>query len=222
MIIKIVRHKPDKIFFNFLGTKKGILNSMGFALVTLSFGLVYIIVFWEYFEILWDLMSLLRSDFFTSNPGALEDWVNDLIIKEPSAFSLIFTAIYSIIILIISLRISFATYIIADSDLNVFEALKKSWNITRGNWWRIFFFPLSFILWIFAIIFTFGLAIIYVGPYIAIAQGALYDALLLESGEEIDSGNVEPITVEDLTDENALDEKEDTFDKNDPFENYYE
>lgn len=222
MIIKIVRHKSDKIFIGFLGTKKGILSSMGFALVTMSFGLVYIFVFWEYFTVLWDVMKLLQTDFFTSNPDAIEDWLNSIIVKEPSALSLIFTALYTIIILIVTVRISFTTYIIADSDLNVFEALKKSWNITRGNWWRIFFFPLSFILWIFAIIFTFGLAIIYVGPYIAIAHGALYNALLLESGEEIDLGHVETIIQEVLTDENALDEKEDTFDKKDPFENYYE
>jgi len=222
MIIKVVRHNSDKIFVGFLGTKNGIFNSIGFALITFSFGLVYILIFWDYFVIFWDFLALFQNDFFTSNPDVIENWFNNQTISEPSATSILIAAIYTIIILIITVRISFTTYIIADSDLNLIEALKKSWKLTRGNWWRIVFFPLSFILWIFAIIFTFGLAIIYVGPYIAIAQGALYDSLLLENGEEIDLGVSQNIIKEDITDETALDKKEDTFDKNDPFENYYE
>lgn len=222
MIIKVVRHRSDKIFINFLGSKKGILSSIVFALITFSFGLVYIIIFWDYFVVAWDFMILFQTDFFASDVNALENWVNGLSIEEPSALSIIISALYSILIIFITVRISFTAYIIADSDLNILEALKKSWKITKRNWWRIFFFPLSFILWISAIIFSLGLAMIYVIPYITISQGALYDALLSESGEEIDSGNTESIVKEALTDETALDEKEDTFDRKDPFENYYE
>lgn len=222
MIIKIVRFKSDKIFTAFLGTKKGIINSMGFAVITLSFGLVYFLFFWKYFEILWDLLRIMQTQAFIENPNAIEAWANSITFPEPSFISIILSMIYTVFIIVISVRISFTTYIIADSDLTLLEAIKKSWKITRGNWWRIVIFPLSFIPWIFAIIFTLGLAVIYVGPYIAIAHGAFYDALLLEQGEVIDSINLETNVLEDSTDENALDEKKDTFDKHDPFENYYE
>lgn len=220
MVIKIVRFKPDKIFNNFLGSKKGIFSSMGFVLITLSFGLVYVIIFWQYFELVWRFMEILPADYFVSDPDALEAWVNSQTITEPSSWSLIIAVVYSLFVMIITVRISFTAYIIADSDLKFIDAMKKSWRITRGNWWRIVFFPLSFILWFFAVIFSFGLAIIYVGPYLAISQGALYDALLLESGEEIESSKEDNLSTENITDESALDESKDTFDKEDPFENY--
>ena len=222
MVIKIVRHKPDDIFVKFLGTKKGILNSIGFAVLSSLLVLVYVIIFWEYFMIMWDLIKIMPADYFASDPAALESWIDDQVFNEPSTFALIASLIYSVFLIFVSVRISFTTYIIADLDLNLLDAMKKSWKITKGNWWRIVFFPLSFILWLFAVIFTFGLAIIYVGPYMTIAQGSFYDNLLFENGEHPDSGEKAPSIKKSLTDENALDVDKTTFDKEDPFENYYE
>lgn len=222
MVIKVVRYNPDKIFVKFFGTQKGILNSLGFALFTVLVSAGYLIIFWDYFALLWDLMRVMPADYFVSDPEALENWANDQVIKDPSIILFIISGIYSLIIIIVSVKLSFTPYIIADSDLSFIEAMKKSWKISKGNWWRIVFFPLSFILWLLLCVFTLGIALIYVIPYMTIAHGAFYDELLIESGEEIKSGINKTAIKTQLTDENALDEDKNEFDKSDPFENYYE
>ena len=224
MVIKIVRFKSDEIFKNFFGTKNGILNSIAFSIFSIVFVSGYVIIFWDYFILAWDFIQIMPSDYFASDPDALEAWFNNQVINKPSIGAIVVSIIYSIIIIIISIWISFTKYVIADSDLNMIDAMKRSWKITSGNWWRILIFPFSFILWSFAVIFTLGIAVIYVGPYITISYGALYDQLLVENGfgDSIESGiNVTPVK-EDLTDEFALDEDKDEFDKKDPFEDYYE
>jgi uncharacterized membrane protein len=222
MVLKIVRFNPDKIFIKFFGTQKGILNSLGFALFTVLISAGYIIIFWDYFALLWDLMRIMPADYFVSDPEALENWANDQVIKDPSILLFMISGIYSLIVIIVTVRLSFTQYIIADSDLDFIEAMKKSWKISKGNWWRIVFFPLSFILWLLLSVFTIGIALIYVIPYMTIAHGAFYDELLIESGEVIESGFKKPTVNIPLTDENALDEDKNEFDKSDPFENYYE
>ena len=222
MVLKIVRYKPDKIFVKFLGTKKGILSSLGFALFSILISMGYIIIFWDYFALLWDLMRIMPADYFVSDPEVFENWANDQVIKDPSILLFMISGIYTLIVIIVSVKLSFTTYIIADTDLDFIEAMKKSWKISKGNWWRIVFFPLSFILWILLSVVTFGIALIYVIPYMTIAQGAFYNELLLESGEVIESGINKIAVKTQLTDENALDVDKNEFDKNDPFENYYE
>ena len=222
MVLKIVRYNPDKIFVKFFGTSKGILNSLGFALITVLISAGYIVIFWDYFALLWDLMRIMPTDYFVSNPEAFENWANDQVIKDPTVLLFIISGIYSLIVIIISVRFSFTTYIIADSDLGFIEAMKKSWKISKGNWWRIVFFPISFILWLLLCIVTIGIALIYVIPYMTIAHGAFYDELLLENGDVIESGTNKKAVKAQLTDEDALDEDKNEFDKSDPFENYYE
>ncbi len=220
MLVKISRFKADKIFNNFLGTKKGILSALGWGFFTFLISSVYIFVYWDYVIFFLDLVDFMSSELYLENPEIIDSFINNYVITYPTVPTIIATFIYSIVIIIISLRFSFALYIIGDTDENIIEALRKSWAITRGNWWRIFFFPLSFILWIFAVIFTFGIAMIYVTPYMAVAHASLYNHLLKESDYEFDDDVI--TRVKDTTDEGALDIEEDKFDKKDPFSDYYE
>lgn len=222
MVIKISRFKSNKIFNDFIGTKKGILNSMGYALVSVLLISGYIVIFWDYIILAFDFMEVVTTDYYVSNPDALEDWVRDYPISTPSLTILYLTFIYSIFVIFVSVRLTYTMFIIADSDIRFYDAMKKSWNLTKGNWWRVFFFPLSFILWFLLVIITLGIAIVYVGPYMTISQGSFYNHLLKESGEEIEIGNKKIDLKVNITDESALDENKDTFDKEDPFENYYE
>ena len=220
MLIKISRFKSDKIFTNFLGTKKGILSALGWGLfVSLIFS-VYLYIYWDYVLFFFDLIAFISSEAYLNNPDTLGSYIENYVIGAPTTKTLIISTVYSIFVIIITIRFSFALYIIGDTDENIFEALKKSWLITSGNWWRLFFFPLSFLLWIFAVIFTFGLAIIYVTPYMAVAQASMYNRLLKESEFEFDDGVINKVV--DSTDENALDDDENKFDKKDPFGDYYE
>lgn len=217
MIIKITRFKSDKIFMDFFGTKKGIISSLGFGLFSLIYTLGYLVFFWDYFVFAWDLFDLFSGDYNTADPNLISNFIENNPLKAPTLFAIIGSSIYSIVVIFISIKLSFTTYVIADSDSSLIESMKKSWELTKGNWWRITFFPLSFILWIFAIMFTFGLAIIYFVPYLAVSYGALYNTLLKEKGFDYDHGPLATPSTP-TTNEFALDVEENMFDRKDPFE----
>lgn len=219
MLIKISRYKSDKIFNDFFGTKKGIFSSLAWGLISLLSLVVYIIIFWEYIVFFWEAFDLVQTTEYLENPEILELFINNYIFPELSTLAIIIAIVYSFIIIILSIRFSFALHIVADTNVNILEALKKSWRITKGNWWRVFFFPLSFILWAFAVTITLGLAIVYVVPYKAVSHASLYNHLLKEQGINFDDGVKRE--VETVEDENALDNDEKQFDKEDPFSDYY-
>ena len=220
MIIKVSRFRADKIFNNFLGTKKGVLNSLGFAVFSVLLSLGYILLFWDYYIFVWDLFQFVPPESLVGNPELIESFIADYTFTHPSVFNILLAAIYSIFVLIVSVRLSYTAFVIADSNSSLIESIKKSWSITKGNFWRILFFPLSFILWIIPGIFTFGLVMIYVGPYMTIANACLYNNLLKEHGEDFDDG-IKRKVVDTITDDKALDIDKDIFDKSDPFDNYY-
>lgn len=221
MIIKISRHKHDKIFINFFGSKKGIISAILFALLSVVYASGYLVFFWDYFVFGWDFINIIPDNYSMVNPELIENFILDYGLKAPTLFSLVGSFIYTIMIIIISVRLSFTIYIIADSDFSLIDSVKRSWELTKGNWWRVFFFPLSFILWMFAILFSFGLAIIYVGPYMSISYGSFYNSLLQESGFGYDESSITKIE-DPITDENALDDEDNMFDKKDPFDSYSE
>lgn len=180
---------------------------------------VYLYIYWDYIIFFNDLIDLITSEIYFDNPEILDSFIKEYVIDDISSAALIFSSIFSLFVMIITIRFSFTLYIIGDTDENLLEALKKSWTITRGNWWRLFFFPLSFLLWFFAIIFTLGLALIYVTPYIKVAHASMYNHLLKENEFIFDDGFSRK--RDDLTDDSALDEKQSKFDEKDPFDVYY-
>lgn len=219
MLVKITRYKSDTIFMRFFGTKKGILSTLGWGLLSSLILGVYLYIYWDYIIFFNDLIDLITSEIYFDNPEILDSFIKEYVIDDISSAAVIFSSIFSLFVMIITIRFSFTLYIIGDTDENLLEALKKSWTITRGNWWRLFFFPLSFLLWFFAIIFTLGLALIYVTPYIKVAHASMYNHLLKENEFIFDDGFSRK--RDDLTDDSALDEKQSKFDEKDPFDVYY-
>ena len=71
---------------------------------------------------------------------------------------------------------SMVHYVMADHpDMTASEALRESKEIMKGNKWRLFCLALSFIGWeILAVIFTFGIGLLWVVPYQEAAIAALY------------------------------------------------
>ena len=110
--------------------------------------------------------------------------------------------------------------------MGVFEAMGESWKITGGNWFRVFFFGLSFIGWILLGILTCGiLLIVYVTPYMTVAKAYLYNSLLEENGEDVDyyqyNPEQKPSTLNSTaTDSNDPLETTPIFDDKDPFDYY--
>ena len=82
-----------------------------------------------------------------------------------------------------ALAYSQARYLAAEHPhLDAMEAISLSKKITNGHKGEIFVFYLSFLGWLFLSLFTFGLLyVLYVGPYMEIAQAGLYEELKNEA-----------------------------------------
>ncbi|MDR3209188.1 MAG: DUF975 family protein [Oscillospiraceae bacterium] len=100
--------------------------------------------------------------------SALDILVNAVLLN---IFIEVFTFLWSLLLfvpgIIKGISYSFAPYILAEHpELSAMEALNASKELTQGHKMDIFVLGLSFILWGLLVSVTFGLAIIYVGPYV--------------------------------------------------------
>ena len=97
----------------------------------------------------------------------------------------------------ILMRISMAEYIAVDMAKNitgaysdykdkplfvkVLSAIKESWNLTRGRVSQMILLAFSLIGWVFLLIITLGLAILFVQPYFLMVQFSLYQEFVAQS-----------------------------------------
>lgn len=92
-----------------------------------------------------------------------------------------FVTLWSVLLLIpgiiAALGYSMVSYLIADGSLDVWGTLKESQEMMKGYKWDYFIFNLSFLGWIILGMLTFGIAFIYVIPYINIANTLYYEEL---------------------------------------------
>ncbi|MDD3224591.1 MAG: DUF975 family protein [Clostridium sp.] len=91
------------------------------------------------------------------------------------------TVILAIILLValcyVSLRLFSSIYLIAEENVGVIKAIKKSWVITKGNVFKLFLLPLSFLGWSLLI-----LPIIIIGIILAIVLKEVYFPMILFGG----------------------------------------
>lgn len=98
-------------------------------------------------------------------------WLNILM----GFFTFLWTLLLWIPGVIKSLSYSAAPWILAESpELTASEALNKSKRVMNGYKWDLFILELSFIPWYILVIFTFGLASIYVTPYREVTLANFY------------------------------------------------
>lgn len=71
----------------------------------------------------------------------------------------------------------FTAYILKDEKINIFSAMKKSMTLMKGHYVELFKLDISNLGWYVLMIFTFGIAGIYVKPYTAIIYAEFYDYL---------------------------------------------
>lgn len=79
--------------------------------------------------------------------------------------------------IILELAYGMMYYVYADKEESLKETLSGSRELMKGYKWDYFIFELSFIGWILLIGFTFGIAMIWVMPFILIAQTLYYEEL---------------------------------------------
>lgn len=89
--------------------------------------------------------------------------------------------ISSISNLFFSIIFSQLQYIVADKqDISLIEAIKKSISIIKNYIWDYILLSLSFIGWMLLVGFTFGIAYIWVGPYIQLTFTNFYEYIKMD------------------------------------------
>ena len=80
--------------------------------------------------------------------------------------------------IIAALGLSLVAFVIADNpELTTTDALRKTWEITKGHKVEIFVFILSFIGWEILGCLTLGILYIWLAPYMTIASTLVYESL---------------------------------------------
>jgi len=68
-----------------------------------------------------------------------------------------------------------------DQEIGAIDAMKKSWELTNGHKWDLFWLFLSFIGWIILSLLTFGLGFLLLYPYMYSALAHYYEDLRAKS-----------------------------------------
>lgn len=76
------------------------------------------------------------------------------------------------------------------------ELVEESEKLMNGNRWRLFCLELSFIGWIILAGFTFGIGMLWLMPYMAIAQIIFYEVLVGKKSDTVEATVTEPATEE--------------------------
>lgn len=79
--------------------------------------------------------------------------------------------------IIAAIAYSKVTYLMADDEEIGYNTIMKSKKMMQGYKWDYVVFELSFILWILLVIVTFGIAIVYVAPYMTVSEAIYYEQL---------------------------------------------
>ena len=77
--------------------------------------------------------------------------------------------------IILALAYAMVNFVILDTNLSGIDPLKKSREIMKGHKWEYFVFGLSFIGWCLLIAPTFGLIMIWLFPYMIVANAMFYE-----------------------------------------------
>ena len=84
--------------------------------------------------------------------------------------------------IIFACRLAFVPYLVVDQEMDVMDALRVSWDMTRGYGWQIFFMGLLAVPVVIA-----GLLLLFVGIFVSImwittAFAVMYHAVALKNG----------------------------------------
>lgn len=102
-------------------------------------------------------------------------WVTNFCI---GLFTFLWSLLFFIPGIVKSYSYSMAPYIIAENpDVSATEAITMSRRMMDGHKWELFVLDLSFIGWWLLCCITFGLASIYVAPYMAVTRVNFYDSI---------------------------------------------
>ena len=79
------------------------------------------------------------------------------------------------------IRLSFAQYLVVDKNINPLQAVKKSWQITRGNMWEVIYLFIIFFIMMIAGALCIGIGLLFVLPVIYFATIDAYKQMIGEA-----------------------------------------
>lgn len=96
-------------------------------------------------------------------------------LKDSQQIVLMVTSIMGIANVVFAILFSQVEYIVADKkNVSLIEAIRKSIYLMKGNLIEFIIFELSFIGWIFLVGITFGIATVWVAPYMNLCYANFY------------------------------------------------
>lgn len=141
------------------------------------------------YEILWSLMFIVPVAIILIISVASVEAEN--ISTLAMLFMILVLIIVFMVLAIILFRYSMSFYIYFDNpELTASQVIKKSIDMMEGNQFRLFKLYLSFILWFLLAIFTFGLAMIWITPYMQAATAVFYEDLNDKGFNNTDINNI--------------------------------
>ena len=127
------------------------------------------------------ILNFVRNGKFDTNDiinCVKEKWV-DLLVASILVYVIVFlcTLLFVVPGIIMGFAYAMVTYIIIDSDTKGSDSLKKSREMMKGYKWNYFVFYLSFLGWILLTPFTLGILLVWLYPYMTVADAIYYDEL---------------------------------------------
>ena len=127
------------------------------------------------------ILNFVRTGKFNSNDildCVKEKWLNILIATVLVA---VLVGVCSMLLvvpgIIMALALMMVTYLVVDTDISGADAIKKSMEMMKGHKWNYFVYTLSFIGWLLLVPFTFGILMIWLYPYMTVANALYYEKL---------------------------------------------
>ena len=107
-----------------------------------------------------------------------EKWVN-ILVASILMWLVVMAGLMLFVIpgIILAFAYAMVAYIVVDTDLNGVDSMKKSREMMKGYKWNYFIFGLSFLGWFLLVPFTIGLLLIWLIPYITVADALYYEKL---------------------------------------------
>ncbi|HER08985.1 MAG TPA: hypothetical protein ENO20_08760 [Bacteroides sp.] len=84
--------------------------------------------------------------------------------------------------IIFACRLAFVPYLVIDEEMDVMDALRTSWDMTRGYGWQIFFMGFLAIFIVLAGLIALFVGVIISVMWISAAFAAIYYAVVLQNG----------------------------------------
>ena len=150
----------------------------GNAIILLIIGIIFGIATIAYKKYVLNFTRDGKCDFNDIINCMKEKWLN-ILLTEVLVGILVFLASLLFVIpgIILAFAYSMVTYLVIDTNLSATDSMKKSREMMKGYKMDYFVFCLSFIGWCLLIPFTLGLILIWLAPYMEVAEAIYYDKL---------------------------------------------